>query len=102
MSHAEYIAALDEDQLENLIDQAKARRENIQQSGWVLLWTVNICSANVAWFPEEERAAAVEFACNAARIRAARCIGDGVEMELSLERYRPIEAQDLLARRKGG
>jgi hypothetical protein len=96
MSHAEYVAKLDESQLTNLIEQATARREDIRQSGWVKLWQVSIGWANVAWFAEEDREAAVEFARNAVQEYAAKWPGKGVEMEVSLERFRPTDAADLL------
>lgn len=96
MSNAEYVATLDEDQLTNLIEQATARRENIRQSGWVKLWQVSIGWANIAWFPESEHVAAVEFACGKVNEYAAKLPGKGVAMEVSLERFRPVEVADLL------
>ena len=96
MSHAEYVAKLDESQLTNLIEQATARREDIRQSGWVKLWQVSIGWANVAWFSESDHAAAVEFARTAVQERVAKYPGKGIEMEVSLERFRPDDAANLL------
>lgn len=99
MSHAEYVAKFDEDQLSNLIEQAAARREDLRQSGWVKLWVVNIGWANIAWFAESEHAAAVERASAEVKKAAAKRPGHGIEMEISLEKYRPNEAARLLASR---
>lgn len=100
MSIAEYVAKLDEDQLSNLIEKATARREDIRQSGWVKLWVVNIGWANVAWFPEGERDAAIEHACAEVKKEAAKRPRHGITMEVSQERFRPNDAADLLAPRK--
>lgn len=99
MSNAEYVTNLDEDQLSNLIEKATARREEIRQSGWVKLWVVNIGWANVAWFAEDEHAAAVEHACTEVRKAAAKRPGHGISMEVSQERFRPNDAAELLGSR---
>lgn len=98
MSNAEYVAKLDEDQLTNLIEQATARRESIRQSGWVKLWTVSVGWANIAWFPEGEHATAVKRACDEVLKSAAKHPGRPIEMEVSLENYRPVDVADLLSR----
>jgi len=100
MSIAEYVAKLDEDQLSNLIDKATARREDIRQSGWVKLWVVNISWANIAWFAEGDHAAAIERACAEVKKAAAERPGRGIEMEVSLEKFRPNDAEELLAPRR--
>lgn len=101
-SLAEYVAECDEDQLINLIQRADARLVAIRQSGWVKLWTVSINWANVAWFAEDDYAAAVAWACTAFAEEAEAKTGKaGVEMEVKLERYRPDEVAGLLTR-KGG
>jgi len=96
MSNSDYIAKLDKYQLEDLIEQATDRLTDIRQSGWVRLWTVSINDINIAWFPEDKHSAAVEFACKevwrAVDERPDKC----VEMEVSLEHYRPNKAADLL------
>jgi hypothetical protein len=97
MSHAEYVANLDEDQLANLIEQARARIASIEQSGWVKLWTVNINWANTAWFAEGDHAPAIEHACKSIKALGAKQPGKSVEMNISLEKYRPDEVAALVA-----
>lgn len=97
MSHAEYVAKLDEDQLANLIEQAQNRVASLQQSGWVKLWTVNVNWANTGWFAESDQAAAIEFACSSIKAIAAKKPGASVEMNVSLEKYRPDEVAGLVA-----
>jgi hypothetical protein len=96
VSHAEYVAGCDESQLTNLIEQANARLTKIRESGWVRLWTVNVSWANVAWFPEADHQAAVDYACEAIKKAAVKAPGKGIEVEVSLERYRPEEVAGLL------
>lgn len=101
VSHAEYVAGCDEDQLGNLIHQANKRLEAIRKSGWVKLWTVSINWASVAWFPDDDYAAAVTWACGAVAEEAKSSTGKGgVEMEITSARYRPEEAAELVARAK--
>lgn len=96
MSHAEYVAKCDEDQLENLIAQAVSRLNNIRESGWVELWTVSVDGANVAWFAADDYAAALAHA-QAALAKPSTVRGRiGFEVMASLERYRPAEAQGLV------
>jgi len=97
MSHKDYISGCDEDQLNRLIEMAKARVKEISESGWVKLWVVSIGWGNVAWFREDKHAAAVEYACAATRADAMQHPGKPVEMEVSLARYRPEEVARLLA-----
>lgn len=100
MSHEEYVAECDEDQLRNLIERANARIEKLSKSGWAKLWTVTIGWANVGWFAEDDHASAVEFAQDVLAADARRNPGKGLELEVKLERYRPEEVPQLLAATK--
>jgi hypothetical protein len=97
VSTTEYVEKLDEDQLDFLIEAARARKRRIEESGWVKLWTINIGWANVAWFEEGAYEFAIERACAEVK-RAAAKGSKGIEMEVKLDRYRPEEVADLLAR----
>jgi len=97
MSHKDYLAKCDEDQLRTLIEMANARLETLRQSGWTKLWAVSIDWATVAWFPEQEYDAAAAWACRAAHAEALQKRGRGVELALKLEKFRPEEVPDLLA-----
>jgi hypothetical protein len=96
MSHKDYLAKCDEDQLRTLIEMANARLETIRQSGWTKLWAVSIDWATVAWFPEHDYEAAAAWACRAAHAEALQKRGRGVELALKLEKFRPEEVADLL------
>jgi hypothetical protein len=97
VSTTEYIDKLDEDQLDFFIEAARARKRRIEESGWVKLWVVSIGWANVAWFDMDAYEFAIERACAEVKREAAKG-NKGVEMEVKLERYRPEEVADLLAR----
>ena len=97
MSHAEYVAGCDEEQLKALIEAANARLQALEQSGWVKLWTVNASWANIAWFREDEHSNAVECASRALKARAEEYPGRASQVEISLEQYRPEEVGELLA-----
>jgi hypothetical protein len=96
VSHADYVAKCDEDQLKNLIERAEARLTEIRSSGWVKLWTVQHGWANVAWFSESNYGAAVSHMFSILREEAAKPNGRGFSLELSLEKYRPEEVGDLI------
>jgi hypothetical protein len=96
MSHAEYVAGCDEDQLRSLIVHANARLKVLQESGWVRLWTVSVGWANVAWFTEADHPQAVSIACAAVQKEVSKHPGKEVEMEVRLVCYRPEEAARLL------
>jgi hypothetical protein len=97
MSHADYIAGCDEDQLKRLVEMANERITKIRESGWVKLWTVNVSWANVAWFVEEDHQKAVDYVCRAVKKAGEKAPGKGIEVQLSLERYRPEEVAGLIA-----
>lgn len=97
MSHATYIADLDEDQLTNLIEQATARREAIRQSGWIKLWTLSMGCGNLAWFVEADYSAAVQEAALLLAQVGAKHSGSAIELQIHLERYRPDEVAELLS-----
>jgi hypothetical protein len=99
VSTTEYIDKLDEDQLDFFIEAARARKKKIEESGWVKLWVVSIGWANVAWFPADAYEAAVSCACAEVKREAAKG-NKGIEMELQLDRFRPEEVADLIARSK--
>lgn len=96
MSHAEYVAKCDEDQLRSLIEHANGRIKKLQESGWVNLWTVSIGWANVAWFAEDDYAKAIVAALEAVRKDVESQSGKELEMEVRLVGYRPEEAARLL------
>ena len=100
LSHEEYVAGCDEDQLRNLIERANARIEKLNQSGWTKLWTVTIGWANVGWFAEDDHEAAVEFSRDVVAASARRNPGRGIELEVKLAKYRPEEVAQLLAATK--
>lgn len=97
VSIPDYVAGCDEDQLANLISKANARLEEIKKAGWVRLWTLNVSWANVAWFAEDDYQAAVEHLCDLTREAGAKHPGKDIEIEMSLERYRPDEVERLLS-----
>jgi hypothetical protein len=100
MSHEEYVAGCDEDQIEGLIEAANKRLAKIRSSGWVKLWTVSIGYGNVAWFREPDYEAAVDYACKAVKAESTRRGAQDLEMSVELERYRPGDVDDLLATTK--
>lgn len=101
MSHVDYVAKCDEEQLAELVRVANAQIKKIQESGWVRLWTVNVGWSNIAWYRADQRAEAVQHAFRAVAAFAQKWPDSTIEMEISLERYRPSEAADLLKRDKG-
>lgn len=101
MSTQDYVEQLDEDQLQVLIECARARQKKIQESGWVKLWVVSIGWANVAWFGIDDYEAAVARACDEVKKSAARNdTPKHIEMELKMDRFRPEEAAKLLRRQR--
>lgn len=96
MSHQEYIAQLDEEQLDRLIELAQGKLKAIRDSGWVRLWVVGTDSINYAWFSVDDYAGAVAELGQLGKKFAA----EGKFEELSLENtaYRPGEAKSLLLR----
>jgi hypothetical protein len=100
MSHADYVARCDEDQLDALIEHAKARQQQLRQAGWVKLWTVSLGWGNSGWFAENNFDAAVAHASAALQAAVAQRGAHHIELEIKLERYRPAEVAGLLA--KGG
>jgi hypothetical protein len=92
-SHREYIADQDIDQLDNLIDLAKKRKDDLQLGGWVKLWVVGDY-ANQGWFEDENYPGAVEFLVKLAHKH--RDAGERYELSLEDCLCRPAEAQQLL------
>lgn len=90
----DYVAACDEDQLENLIERAKARLKQIRESEWVTLWVVSDDWINHAW--ADSYAKAVEHLANIATEHAANGVDD--ELHLTKKRYPAEEAAELLKR----
>jgi hypothetical protein len=98
MSHKDYVDKCDEEQLEALIVAAKGRMKQLQESGWVPLWVVAVGWSNIAWYPADQHPEAVQRACREVGAYVARWPGQKVEMEVSIVRYRPDEAKELLTR----
>ena len=95
MSHADYIAKCDEDQLRRLVEMAQAKLKQMSEAGWVNLWVVSDDSINYGWFAKEDYSKALSFlyreAGEVAAKRGAR------EFTVRMERYRPDEADELMA-----
>ena len=98
MSHQEYVADCDEDQLVRLIELAQEKLKTIREGGWVKLWVVSADYANHAWSDNYDEAIkhlrrVVEQHANAGR---------HVEIHLTEGRYRPAEAAELLKEAANG
>ncbi len=96
MSHAEYCAKCDEDQLQSLIEHANARLKVLNESGWVKLWTVSFGWGNIGWFAEDDYESAVALACKVMAREAKNCPNKAIEVEVSIDRCRPEEAVRLI------
>ena len=94
MSHADYLAPLDEDQLERLIELAQQRLSGIREGGCVTLWVVAVGGACVAFFRLDEYREAV----SELQYLGMQKADSGKEYELALDtgRYRPEEAAEVL------
>lgn len=95
MSHADYIAKCDEDQLICLVEMANGRLEQIRQTGWVKLWVVSDDCVNLGWFEQSDYAAALEFLAQAGAKAATN--SKPLELGVRLAKYRPDEAATLVA-----
>jgi hypothetical protein len=92
MSHQEYCAGLDEDQLQNLIEHAQCRIKSIQSEGWVFVWVVaDYC--NRAWYPIDQHEKALDKMIELARAEAKP--DRGCEWSIDRIRMRPSEADEL-------
>lgn len=98
VSHAEYVADQDEDQLSNLINEAQARRTKLRESGWVKTLVVSDDSCNLGWFSIDDYESAGKLLLAEAHARISR----KVEFELCINKgsYRPEEAAQLIAETK--
>jgi len=94
MSHQDYIAECDEDQLESLIDLAKARAKAIKESGWVTLWVVSDDWCNRFWFAEDQHQEA--FAKMIELAHADYKPGQNINWNVQKTRARPDEAVEML------
>lgn len=92
-SHRDYIADQDIGQLENLINLATKRKDDLQLGGWVALWVVGDY-ANQGWFGIDNYSGAVAFLVKLAQKHIDK--GECYELEISKQLYRPAEAQRLL------
>lgn len=93
MSHAEYVAKLDEDQLTSLIEHAQGRLQALRTAGWTLLWVVGTDMTNSYWFNDYAKAAV----CLGEVALASAVNKKDMPLTLEYKRYRPEEAKDLLA-----
>jgi hypothetical protein len=92
MSHAEYCAKLDEDQLDSLIKHANACKESLKAKGWVKVWVVaDYC--NRAWYPLDQHEQAMDKMIELARTEAKS--DRGCEWSVKIDRMRPSEAAEL-------
>lgn len=92
MSHQDYIAKLDEDQLVRLVELSEDKLKAIRAGGWVELWVVGTDSANYFWFDDFAKAAV----CLVAQVTEAASKGRPVEQRLDRQRFRQEEAAQLL------
>lgn len=94
MSHEEYIAGCDAEQLRSLVVMANERMKEIQQSGWVNLWVVSDEWCNRCWFSEDQHREAfdkmIEFAS------ADYKSGESITWSVEKTRMRPVEAAEVL------
>lgn len=95
MSHAEYCAKLDEDQLDSLIEHARSRQDALKSEGWVSVWVV-ADHCNRAWFPIDKREEAVSKMIDL--IQQARKNPGPIEFSVQQDRMRPSEAAVLFER----
>lgn len=94
MSHQDYIAKCDEDQLESLIDLAQARLTMIRESGYVPLWVVSDSWLNHAWFADNEHRKALD---KMVELAGKSPEGENCSWMVRRQRFRPSEAASLLA-----
>lgn len=95
MSHSDYIARCDEEQLICLVEMANGRLEQIRQTGWVKLWVVSDDCINLGWFAQTDYRLALDFLSQAG-INAAMN-NKTLELGVRLAKYRPDEAATLVA-----
>lgn len=96
MSHKDYCAALDEDQLSSLIEHANSRINSLKSEGWETLWVVCDSWSNLAWFHESEHAKALEKMIELAKKNSSP--DKPCEWGIQFERVRPSEALVLLGK----
>lgn len=95
MSHADYLARCDEDQLICLVEMANGRLEQIRQTGWVKLWVVSDDCINLGWFEQPDYRLALDFLSEAGMSAASK--NKTLELGVRLAKYRPDEAAALVA-----
>ena len=95
VSHAEYVADQDEDQLSNLINEAQARRTKLRESGWVKTLVVSDDSSNLGWFAIDDYESAGKFLLSKAHDRISKKAV--FELCINEVKYRPEEAASLIA-----
>jgi hypothetical protein len=95
MSHAEYIASCDEEQLEHLVELANAKLKEMREAGWVKLWVVSDDWMNHGWFPLNDYAAALQFLTTTGLDMAAK--GKAGQLGIRPSKFRPEEAAKLVA-----
>jgi hypothetical protein len=89
--HDAYIADLDEEQLESLMEKAKRRQYELQQAGWVALWVVSDDMINRAWFPKADYMGAASELVEIAKRLTAKDFP--VELYINQTKMRPVEAE---------
>jgi len=94
MSHAEYIASCDEEQLHHLVELATAKLKEMRESGWVKLWVVSDDWMNHGWFPLSDYAAALQFLTATGLGLAAK--GKAGQLGIRASKFRPEEAAKLV------
>lgn len=94
MSHAEYIAKCDEDQLICLVEMANAKLKQIREAGYVKLWVVSDEHLHLAWFQEKDYSLALEYLVRAGAESATK--GRPSPLDIRLKKFRPDEAEGLV------
>lgn len=94
MSHAEYIATCDEEQLVHLVELANTKLKQLREAGWVKLWVVSDDYMNLGWFYLTDYAAALQFLTETGLNLAAQ--GKPRQLGIRSSKFRPEEAEKLV------
>lgn len=94
MSHSEYIASCDEEQLEHLAELVNEKLKELREAGWVKLWVVSDDWMNYGWFPLSDYAAALQFLTATGLAMAAK--GKAGQLGIRASKFRPEEAAKLV------
>jgi len=94
MSHAEYIATCDEEQLEHLVELATAKLKHLREAGWVKLWVVSDDYMNLGWFYLTDYPVALQFLAQTGMDLAAK--DKPSQLGIRAFKFRPEEAAQLV------